>query len=453
MVAWLQSTAWPADSPSVEKADSRQALWLALELLDPPADPAALISLADWAESLTSNVVLCPGEGLLLEVHGSLKYFSGLAGIRRRLTAELDRRGLSSRLATAPTPLAAAWLVRYRSVDIPDQAALASAIGSLPLAVTAWPAKVQQMLGQMGLRSIADCLRLPRAGFARRVGQVWLDELDRALGKKPDPRTPHRTVQKLHRAVEFAAETGDMVLVAEALNRMAVSLEHELRQRQLQVQAIELEFSHLRTRNTRTRIGFVDPVHEHERILKPLLARIERLSLSEPAVAVSLETSSPLPLKTEMPELLGVLPGKRLPKARRAVPEFALVECLRGRFGTRRVYGIGAVAAHRPEHAWRHRIDPPAAGVRSGNPDHPACPLQARPLWLLPTPEKRGQSPFYSLKKGSDPFSGIERIESGWWDGQDVRRDYHIVVGPGGEKLWLYRDCRTHQWYLHGIFG
>jgi hypothetical protein len=39
------------------------------------------------------------------------------------------------------------------------------------------------------------------------------------------------------------------------------------------------------------------------------------------------------------------------------------------------------------------------------------------------------------------------------WVGQDVRRDYHVVVGAAGEKLWLYRDCRSHEWYLHGIFG
>jgi protein ImuB len=53
--------------------------------------------------------------------------------------------------------------------------------------------------------------------------------------------------------------------------------------------------------------------------------------------------------------------------------------------------------------------------------------------------------------EGSDP--GPERVESGWWDGVDVRRDYHVVIGAAGEKLWLYRDCLTREWYLHGIFG
>ena len=86
------------------------------------------------------------------------------------------------------------------------------------------------------------------------------------------------------------------------------------------------------------------------------------------------------------------------------------------------------------------------------------CGLDAtsttRPLWLLPEPQqwrrKWRQTPF-----SADPrFTGDpERIESGWWDGREMRRDYHVVIGAAGEKLWLYRDCQSHDWYLHGIFG
>jgi protein ImuB len=427
------------------------ALWLALQVFDPPPEPAALASLADWAESLTPNVVLRPDEGLLLEVGGSLRYFSGLSVIRERLTAELECRGWAYRLTAAPTPLAAEWLVRCKHTELIERGTLAGALGGLPLAATAWPDSVQRMLGQMGVRSIADCLRLPRAGFARRVGRAWLDELDRALGKKPDLRAAYRAPQTIYRAVELAFETRDRAVLAEALSGMVVSLERELRRRQRQVREIELEVGHLRREATRTRMRFVDPVHERERVLKPLLERIERLRLSEPAIALSLQTGSLLPFA---PDRLELVPGH--PSAGATQPEFALIEVLRGRFGARRVYGIGWVAEHRPERAWCRWIERPVPVAK----DEPACPSHGRPLWLLPEPErrgksrKRGQSPF-SLKKGSDPGSCFfpERIESGWWDGQDVRRDYHVVIGSMGEKLWLYRDCRTHEWYLHGIFG
>lgn len=452
----------PAGSLAEENAASRErraaALWLAVELLEPEPDRVALESLAAWAESLTPTVVLRPGEGLLLEVQGSLRYFDGLAAIRQRLTAELDRRGWVCRLAMAPTPLAASWLVRCAGSDEDEQGSPAAAIGRLPLAATGWPAKVQRLLGQMGLESIGDCLRLPRAGFARRVGRVWLDELDRALGKKPDPRTGWRAPESLSRQVELSPETSDRALFAAALDGMAESLEHELRRRQAQVASVTLRFRHLRCEDTSTRIRFVDPVHESGRILDPLLARIECVALAEPAIALSLRTSELLPLRAGQPGLLPVRGDDPPAAAAAAVPEFALVERLRGRFGTRSVYGIGTVAEHRPEYAWRRRIDPRAAAPPAG----PVCPPHGRPLWLLPEPRKRNercqkkrcQTPF--SKKVSDTFSDTffpERIESGWWDGRDVRRDYFVVTGEGGERLWCYRDCRTREWYLHGIFG
>ena len=442
--------AWPKESlPDEARQTPRrqaQALWLALQLLDPEPDAALLDSLADWAEVLTPVVVLRPGEGLALEIRGSLRYFSGLAEIRRQLVAELGRRGWTARLAIAPTPLAATWLVRCRSVEILEPGMLAGAIGSLPLAATAWPEDVQRLLGQMGLSSIADCLRLPRAGFARRVGRDWLADLDRALGKLPDWRAPRRMPQALRRSVELMFETSDRALFAEALRGMTDLFEQELRRRQAQVAEIELRFRHLRCGDTLTRMRFVEPVHESARMLGPLLARIESLRLARPAIGLELATGAPLPLAAGLPTLLSATVDETAGGA--AVSEFALVECLRGRYGSRRVHGIDQVAEHRPEHAWRRSVDRLPAGAGLAAPSH------ERPLWLLPEPQqwrrKWRQTPF-----SADPrFTGDpERIESGWWDDREMRRDYHVVIGAGGEKLWLYRDCQSHDWYLHGIFG
>jgi protein ImuB len=180
--------------------------------------------------------------------------------------------------------------------------------------------------------------------------------------------------------------------------------------------------------------------------LNPLLARIERMVLSEPAIALSLETGTLLPLRAEAPGLLPLLDASA--GTTRSVPEYALVECLRGRFGTRSVYGIDWVAEHRPERAWRSWIDRPASGKQAAA----ACPMHSRPLWLLPKPQKKWCLTPFQMQMASDTIS-VERIESGWWDGRDVRRDYCVVVGSAGEKLWFYRDCVTQEWYLHGIFG
>ena len=123
-----------------------------------------------------------------------------------------------------------------------------------------------------------------------------------------------------------------------------------------------------------------------------------------------------------------------------------LIEHLRARLGEHSVSGLSAVAEHRPERAWRY-----------SRPGEPSVLLshEKRPLWLLPHPER------LCLKNGQPYFNGLlslqpdrERIESGWWDGSDVMRDYFIASNPKDTRLWIYRELAGEQhWFLHGIFG
>lgn len=48
---------------------------------------------------------------------------------------------------------------------------------------------------------------------------------------------------------------------------------------------------------------------------------------------------------------------------------------------------------------------------------------------------------------------GPERIETAWWRGPTVRRDYHVVETESGERFWLFRRRRDGNWFMHGIFA
>ena len=51
-------------------------------------------------------------------------------------------------------------------------------------------------------------------------------------------------------------------------------------------------------------------------------------------------------------------------------------------------------------------------------------------------------------------IDGPERLETGWWDGDGIARDYFVACNPAGVHLWIYRDRRKkNSWYLHGMFG
>jgi protein ImuB len=47
-----------------------------------------------------------------------------------------------------------------------------------------------------------------------------------------------------------------------------------------------------------------------------------------------------------------------------------------------------------------------------------------------------------------------ERIETGWWDGGNIERDYYVAVDIHGVRLWVFREREApHRWFLQGVFG
>lgn len=78
-----------------------------------------------------------------------------------------------------------------------------------------------------------------------------------------------------------------------------------------------------------------------------------------------------------------------------------------------------------------------------------------RPTWLLTRPRKLVTHEGQPVLQGELLLkAGPERIESGWWDGEEVRRDYYVAANPRGETYWIYREHRDpSSWYLHGVFA
>ena len=72
-----------------------------------------------------------------------------------------------------------------------------------------------------------------------------------------------------------------------------------------------------------------------------------------------------------------------------------------------------------------------------------------RPLWLFAEPRPLGAEPASAELK---LLSGPERIESGWWDGNEIGRDYFVGRDAQGADVWLYRD-RGGQWFVQGVFA
>ena len=159
-----------------------------------------------------------------------------------------------------------------------------------------------------------------------------------------------------------------------------------------------------------------------------------RCALPVPAIALRMSSGVFQPLLCREADLFEAKPQNQRAQE--------LLERLQGRFGVSAVYGLRTVSEHRPEKAW-------AKSPQNGaSLPHGEAPSEARPLWLLPQPVA-----IEARKNSLELVSGPERIESGWWDGQDVARDYYTAKNSRGQRLWVFRDHRTRGWFLHGLFG
>lgn len=439
---------------------------LCLEERKPHREMQVLRELAEWAGKFTSFVCI-EAPSLLLEIAGSLKLFGGVKALRQRIVAGLDSQGFSVAIAIAPTPLAATWLARAgRRVCVLDVRNLNGRLGPLPLSCLAWPESVEESLRGMGVSCIGECLRLPRQGFARRFGAVHLLELDRALGRLPDPRVNYRAPERFAADYDLQEEQSDSEFLLNACELLLAKLERFLLTRQAAVQHVLLSFFHLQAQATHLTLGCVSANRAIQHWFDLLKIKFDRLTLPAPVIAIELKAGRMQDFSAET----NALPFGGQTGRQGDLSIAHLAERLSARIGDESVHGITTVADHRPQYAWRRRDvcgdvprcesvpdcrvahEPPGLlhEIRRSN----SLMLQ-RPLWMLEEPR------LLETRKGLPVCEGIlelldgpERLETGWWDDGGIARDYFVARNPGGVHLWIYRNRRKKNcWYLHGMFG
>ena len=411
---------------------------LRLRERDAAAETEALLGIAAWAMQCTPSVALDFPDLVLLEVSGSLKLFGGLGEIEARLRQGLAAMGYSERLAAAPTARAASWFARAgKHCLIDDATLLEGELCALPLSVL--QCREEEALSSIGAGSIGDLLALPRAGLARRFGQDLLDALDQALGRLPDPRCFCVLPEKFCAALELPAEATQAEALLFAAKRLLAQLEGFLAARAAGTRRLRLNLTHRTAPATRIELGLVAACREAGHFALLLRERLQQTALPEPVRAIALEVQAIEPLEYSNQSLFSdeLQQEGNWPR---------LIERLRSRLGAAAVHGIGVCADHRPERA--------CAEAETGTRQL-ALDFNLRPFWLLERPqalEENGSIPCHHgpLKL----LAGPERIESGWWDGADVARDYFIARAADRALLWIYRErSPAGAWYLHGIFS
>jgi protein ImuB len=429
-------------APAPAARPRNRQLWYAVVFPDLTVPETALVTLQRLclhAQGFTSFVSIEPPNALLLEIRGSVKLFGSLQKLRADIDACWRGLELTARSAITPSTLASLWLARaggtVQDEGPPDAVMLAKQLSDVPIACTAWDETLLQTLRAMGVAKVGELLRLPRAGLVRRFGPAVVHALDIALGKQPAPRRAFVPKQRFRARSDFETEIDNTTYLQCALEPLIERCARFLRERQAGVQRLRLRLRHREGPATEVSLGLASITSEQRRLLDVAFQKLERLELKAPVRGMELISGSLRALSAESLDAFAGLTGA---SGRDTAPQ--LVERLRARLGEEAVYGFCLIPEHRPEAAWRRVRELRAAAASQ--------PILAegmpRPVWLLDPPLPWSKP---------EILQGPERIESGWWDGKGVARDYYVAHRRHGTKLWVFQERHSKRWYLHGVFA
>jgi len=407
------------------------------------------------------------------------------------ITGCLARVGYSTRAGLADTTGAAWAAARF---GLPAKAVTvivspgeqAQTLSCLPIAALRLPSESLEALERLGLRNIADLAALPRAGLARRFGELPARRLDQAFGEIDEPISPRAPAPVWRLRTAFPEALGREEDIAAAVRNLAEALCNRLARAERGVRRLELCLYRVAGRVDTIEAGTSRASRDPDHLMRLLKEQLDRLSepptnapdaLSAAAETmvetITLAATASEPLQMSQTSLSG---GRDTDPA--ALER--LVDRLSGRLGYDNVRRFAVRESHLPE---RVQASTPALSQNEARQHDVWQASLPRPPRLLTHPEPieavapvpddppvmfhwRGQ--LHRIARAEGP----ERIAPEWWRTPDAvgasplldadTRDYYRVEDAHGRRFWLYRDGlydrhrdpeNPPKWFLHGFFG
>jgi len=449
------------DQAQAKKPDS---LWYAvyfpqLAELSELQQQERLKELAAVLESISSTVSFHP-QALICEIRSSLKYFGGIDAIHNKvnepLRKALEQLSLPEFFLYAACPTVTGSLLLARSGHnglIYQKDNLRSALGQLSTEVLHLGKEQNRRLYNMGVRHLRDIWRLPTDGLRKRFGSEFMNLLKKALGEAPEPTHNYLPPPAFSTAYDLPYEVESLDRLLPVADEMLGQLCEFLRRRDLSTSHLVFSLKHEKRNNTDINMSLRQASRCTNHLLMLLETHFTKLMIPAPVVTMEMEVRKFDAFMSYSESLL----AEDKPNTRQYhdnnLNQF--MEQLKARLGGHFVNSINTVAEHCPEYATQQFAYEEMKDASRAVQDQKSVPLSPRPFLLLQEPEqlilKSGK--LYH-RKPITIISGPERIESYWWSGTDVRRDYYVALEQNGSRLWIYRERSGEKnWYLHGYFA
>ena len=476
---------------------------------EPRYDQAALQRLADWALRFSPLVEPAAPDTLLVDITGCQRLFGNEENIARQALAGLARQGFAARAAIADTVGTAYAVARAGSqtIVVVPVGQVPAFLAPLPPAALRIDPRTSERLDALGVRSIGDLLMLPRASLPSRFGPQLVRRLQQALGEVFEGVVPYQPAAPPAAGLRFETPVADVPVIAATAERLLADVFGQVRRRGAALRRLDCVLYREHAPPQVISLALARACRDLTHVAQLLAQRLEQIDLGDMAASarpcdqpvsvcglrlIARETSRWQGSQAELFE-------PRAPGDEEALA--SLIDRLAQRLGHAAIVRPRLVDDHQPEMAFRC-VSVAEAGCAAEEPgrhserseessfDAPAQPdsaLAARarndasgrsPQMGIPPPARWPPRPVRLLSRPAPirviallpdgpptwlacrrreylvaHASGPERLETAWWRGPDLRRDYFRVTVESGEQFWIFRSSTERQWYLHGVFA
>ena len=436
-------------------------------------------------------------ESVFMDITRVAHLFGGEASLLETMVRDFTSRGLSRplRAAIADT-IGAAWAIAHfgeekrgqspfvrstlRAVPANGDCPLFSSEGVLvpvgetldwlrPLPVEALrlPEQTVAILHQLGIRRIEQLEALPRRELLSRFGPHLLEHWDRAVGQLSEPLPAYQPPPRFAASWSPEYPTARRDILEAALEHLADRVAAMLVESGRGATQLECRLECVSGDPIQVSVGLFHPTASKKQLIELIEIRFERICLPSPVRLVHLAVSIDAPLELRQQELFFEGQPRRQPRH-----WAGLINRLSNRLGRDAVVRVRLVPDAQPELAYRYvpMVDRggrctssattmvPGLSSSVGNTVGQASSgTPQRPLRLLasPIPLAAGHPSLLEFSGRSHEVAetwGPERIETGWWRGHPVGRDYYRVETTTGRRFWIFRRLEDDRWFLHGMF-
>ncbi len=393
-------------------------------------------------------------------------------------------------------------------------------LAGLPLAALRLEPTAGDMLREVGIDTIGGALRLPAKSLAARFPESVARRLAEFAGTRAEPIVPPHAAELPQAAHDFelplSLASVDEAWLGSLFEELAGRCISPLVARGEGIVSLQVRLepavaagaiSTATAAPTVIDVGLFRPSVSAKHVVDLIRLRMGRMRLPREIEAIAVEVVATGPVECRQRPLFATSPEgiAGAVAESQAADVGLLLDRLAGRLGRPAVFQPQAVADAQPEHAWiaappatataqstrparRGGASPRVAGQRSASgiagPQRLATgssqPMPAaagrRPIWMppRPVPLEPLQAGMIAVVPDGPPVRfrlggvvhritqahGPERIETAWWRGPTVRRDYYVVETESGARFWLFRrlgralrGARGCTWHLHGVFA